>query len=158
MDKIVEEVMKILEDRMNKEYTIDLQADTLEYDYKQLVYAKNILVFNVSSKELLALEEFKKTSFTEWILHGMSLGNSFSFFINDAFLQTIPLDVINKLPVKCYNDAQQRLYYFKQKAITYKEVSAMEKNSILLLEDWQLLTLFAKEYCQKNQINICERY
>lgn len=157
MDQLIEAIVKKLTEREKKVVTIHFQ-DENDYTSKRFIENKEMHIFGINSIVLKKMTSLLEDDFVSWIIEGISYGVIFHFHLSSSTYNLIPIEVLIKWPVKVYNEKNERVIAFTNKAITYKSMICLPDASVIVLAKGQIVTGLAKEVQEKKRIKVVERF
>lgn len=149
-------VIKILQERQNNLGTLDISNDEID-DTFHLKYG-SVQVVNVTIDHLNQLVTNENNDWVDWVKTGLSYNNKLTFQLKYDDYQFLPIDFSNNYSINILNTAGNQVWLFSGKAITFQQIYQCLSDSIIVIQKNQLITQYAKDYCQANDVKLIERF
>lgn len=154
--KLSDLVIKILKNRQNNLGTFDIEKDTTDNSF-HLTHGL-IKVVNVTIDHLNQLVSHNKNEWVDWVKAGLAYNNEITFQLKYDDYQTLPIDFFNNYSIRLLNTEGKQVWLFNEKAITFQQLYRCHSDSIIVIQKNQLITEYARDYCQVNDIKLIERF
>lgn len=155
MDRIIEEVLKKIEERKSRKYTVSFSEQGQVPSEKLLVNFGKIQFNGMTIGLLLDLYQVDKNNpWVDWILKGISYDVKFLFQISENMVNFIPFTMLRDWPVMFIVGNDSPVFTLYQKNIGRGDVAEFADNSILVKTVTQKLTSEATEVLEQKHIII----
>lgn len=158
MEKLLKQIMEILQMRSQQQATISLKDLEQQIDSVHLfLYNQSILLTNVDVvflKEIISEAELSER--TKWFLKGYDYGCEYQLQLSFEAYQLIPQKIF-EWPVKLIAKNGNEIHVIDKKVISYQDIGSLPEKAILIKNKCQILTWLAAELIDNKKIKLIER-
>lgn len=154
--QLSELVIKILQLRQDSVGRCDIEKNQLNHSTH--LKHESIEVVNVTIDHLNQLVTNENNNWVDWVKTGLAYNNKITFQLKYDDYQSLPIDFFNNYPIEIFDTNDNQVWLFNEKAITFQQIYRCSSDNIVVIQKNQLMTEYAKDYCQVNDVKMIERF